>query len=248
MSIIISIGMQKGGCGKTTTTCLSAYELSKSFRTLVIDMDHQGNSTYFLTRRSPYAFSGKTTLEGLQERDLSPYVVSISDTLHIVPAEDALMEFDGNPLVLRESLRQLQSQFDFILLDLPPHAGAHTQNGLVASDYGLVVLQSDPLCYEALERYLTLMQAMKDSYNPNLGMLGILVTLISSRASLDQAIIDQVKKDYEDWVFQTVIKRKLRIKEFSHTGISERYTQDRMALRQYKQFVKEMISRVSPEG
>lgn len=250
MSQVIAYGNQKGGCGKTSTVCITAhYLVKKGFRVLVADLDHQGNATFWLAQQSPYNFTGKSMFEALQDRDVRPYIYQINDWLHIIPAEDTLEQFTKDIFSFREALNQVRHQYDFILLDLPPSTGFITQNALVAADSVVVLLQSDPLCYEALGRFLKLIDKIKSGYNDRLALAGILPTLVTPRASADRQIINQVREAYDvegdEWVFRTEIKRAVRIKEFSINGISERTTEDRMALRSYKSYVEELLNRVS---
>lgn len=132
-----------------------------------------------------------------------------------------------------------------MLIDLPPNLGDQTLNALVASDYALVILQSEPFALDALDRFLETLQITQQEHNPRLRLAGILTTMVSSRGALDAVILQKARNDYEDLVFETVIKRKSRIKEFSIEGIQDRTKVDREALEQYRSFVKELVERVA---
>ena len=93
MGVIISFGIQKGGVGKSTTTGISSYLLSKEYKVLAVDFDSQGNLTQFLTQKNIYDFTHKTVLEALKEKNPTPYIYKITDSLHILPAEDLLVTF-----------------------------------------------------------------------------------------------------------------------------------------------------------
>jgi chromosome partitioning protein len=255
MGTVISFGLQKGGVGKTTTTAITAYLLAKKYKVLAIDFDSQGNLTQMLTTDNIYNFTGKTVLEAIQEKNADPYIVEISKNLHLLPAED-LLALLPNRLIemyperkdqlasLRMLLEPIKNRYDYILLDLPPNVGDHTLCGLVASDYAVVVMQTEPFAFNALERYLETMELAQEMANPDLRLAGILTCLMNQRTSLDNAIHHQALEDYESLVFDTVIKRKARIKEFSLEGIRDRTKADREALEQYQSFVKELLSRV----
>lgn len=253
MAITISFGIQKGGVGKTTTTGLTAYLLSKDYRVLAVDFDSQGNLTQFLTQRNIYDFTKHTVLEACKEQNAKPYIVPVTDALHMLTAEDFLAgfpqwlyrDYKGEPTsVLRDTLATVQADYDFILLDLPPNLGDHTINGLSASDYAVVMLQSEPFCYDALDRYLELLGHVQ-TRNPDLRLAGILTTMLDSRASLDNAILERAREEYKDVVFDTIIRRRSRIKEFTVTGIQDHLKADRDALENYSGFVKELVLRVS---
>jgi chromosome partitioning protein len=250
MGIIISVGLQKGGVGKSTTTAITAYLLSKKNKVLAVDFDSQGNLSQMLTQKNIYDFAEKTILEACLNLDPVPYIYEIHDNLHILPAEDRLailsryIHRDKHPFsVLRKTLSKVKEEYDFILVDLPPNLGDQTLNGLIASDYAVVILQSDPFALDALDRYLETLQ-LAQQYNPDLRLAGILTTMINSRASLDAAILQKARNDYEDLVFKSVIKRRSRIKEFSLEGIQDRTKADREALEQYRAFTEELIGRV----
>lgn len=253
MGTVISFGIQKGGVGKTTSCAITSYLLSKEAKVLCIDFDSQGNLTQFLTRRDIYDFTKNTILEALQNKDGRPYIINVSQNLDLIPAEDLLSTFSrwiytqykGNPyFVLRETLEPLKDLYDYILIDLPPNLGELTLNGLTASDFAVTVLQSEPFCYSALERYLETLQVIQGRTNPDLTLAGILIALSDRRTSLDHSIIDRVKEEYGDFVFGSIIKRRSRIKEFVLEGIQDKTKADREALEQYVEFVEELKRRV----
>jgi chromosome partitioning protein len=251
MGITISVGLQKGGVGKSTTTAITAYLLSKKHKVLAVDFDSQGNLSQMLTQKNIYDFAEKTVLEACLNLDPVPYIYEIHDNLHILPAEDRLailsryIHREKNPFsVLQKTLSKVKDKYDFILIDLPPNLGDQTLNGLVASDYAVVILQSDPFALDALDRYLETLQITQQKHNPDLRLAGILTTMINSRASLDAAILQKARNDYEDLVFRSVIKRRSRIKEFSLEGIRDRTKADQEALEQYRAFTEELIGRV----
>lgn len=253
MGITISFGIQKGGVGKTTTTAITSYLLSKESKVLAVDFDSQGNLTGMLTQKNIYDFTGHTVLQAVKEKNAASYIHTVTENLDILPAEDFLAlfpqflhrEYKGNPAtLLKETLAEIKDNYDYILIDLPPNLGDHTINGLVASDYAVVMLQSEPFCYDALDRYLEFLQGVQDNVNPDLSLAGILTTMLDSRATLDSSILKQAEEDFEDVVFSSVIKRRSRIKEFTIAGIQDRLKTDKDALLPYTEFKKELISRV----
>lgn len=250
---IISFGIQKGGVGKTTTAGITSYLLSKDYKVLAVDFDSQGNLTYLLTQRNPYDFTEQSALEAVKDKDPEPYLYGINESLHVLPAEDLLATFSrylyneyrgDKTALLKETLEPVKNNYDYIIIDLPPNLGDQTINGLTASDFAVVLLQSEPFALDALDRYLETLKIIQDNTNPDLRLLGILTTMLDARASIDTAIINKARKDYEDVVFETVVKRRSRIKEFSLEGISDRTKADKEALELYNNFTKELINRV----
>ena len=253
MGKTISFGIQKGGVGKTTTTAITSFLLSQDAKVLAVDFDSQGNLTSFLTQKNIYDFTEKTVLQALKEKDPRSYIVEINENLHILPAEDYLatlsryiyQEYKGRPaFLLKETLEVVKDNYDYILIDLPPNLGDQTLNGITASDYTVVILQSEPLCYETLDRYLDFLSGAQDNTNPNLQLAGILCSMLDSRSSLDASILETTKEEYEDVVFETVIKRRSRLKEYVVEGLKLDTKKDRTALAQYINFVKELKGRV----
>lgn len=254
MGKTISFGIQKGGVGKTTTTAITSFLLSQDAKVLAVDFDSQGNLTSFLTQKNIYDFTEKTVLQALKEKDPRPYIVEINENLHVLPAEDYLstlprylyQEYKGRPaFLLKETLEIVKDNYDYILIDLPPNLGDHTLNGITASDYAVVVLQSEPFCYDSLDRYLDFLSGAQDNTNPDLQLAGILCSMLDSRASLDASILETAKEEYEEIVFDSIIKRRSKIKEYTIEGLKLDTKKDRTALAQYINFVKELKERVN---
>lgn len=257
MATIFAFGIQKGGVGKTTTTGITSWLLSQKYRVLAVDFDSQGNLTQLLTGHDDLSvFRNKTVLEACQNRNPHPYIVRITDTLHILPADDFLSQFarwlytdyrvrGRQSLVLRDTLDLVSNDYDYILIDLPPNLGEQTINGIAAADHNIIVLQAEPFCYNALENYLEILIATQEKVNPKMNILGILISVIDPRTGLGQGILAKTREDYKDLVFNTVIHRRARISEFSITGIEQRTKTDREALAMYENFIQEMMMRVN---
>ncbi len=253
MGITVSIGVQKGGVGKSSTTCITSYLLAeRGFKVLTVDFDSQGNTTQILSGKDIYSFEDNTVLNAIIDLDPAKYIVKVNENLDLLPADDILSTLGralGNvnrvvPTSLKETLDIIKDQYDFILIDQPPNLGDLSVSALSASDYVVVMLQSEPLCFKAIPRYLQLVELIKERITPTLKLAGILPSMSDSRTRIDSSIIDQAREDYEDWVFDTVIKRRNRIKEYSILGIQNTTKEDRDALEQYQQFLEELLNRV----
>ncbi|MGG4461969.1 ParA family protein [Brevibacillus porteri] len=257
MGVTIAFGIQKGGVGKTTTSAITSYLLSREGKkVLAVDFDSQGNLTQFLSMRNIYDFTKQTVLEAVKEQDARPYIHPITENLHLLPAEDFLSYFpawlrdtyrgkgDLNT-VLRETLAVVKDQYDYIIIDMPPNLGDHTINGLTAADYAVVMLQSEKFCYDAVDRYLEfLIDGIKAKTNPDIVLAGILASMTDSRTALDHSILEQAREEYQDLMFDTVIKRRSRIKEYAVTGLQDHTKSDKEALVQYYEFIRELKERV----
>lgn len=251
MAIIVSFGLQKGGVGKTTTTGITAFFLAKANRVLAVDLDGQGNLTRMLSGQNKNTFKS-TIYDAIKHRNTENCITVLSKNLHLLPANDDISRIsslldqhtDRRLQVLADVLDSARSSYDYILLDLPPALSEQTLIGLTASDYTVTMLQTEPFAYYALEDYLETCQVVQKKYNPNLKLAGILSVLLNSRASLDQSILEKVRADYEDMVFESVIKRKSRIKELAITGVADKTKADQQALKEYNDFVEELVKRV----
>lgn len=251
MTVIISFGLQKGGVGKTTTTGITAFLLAQTKRVLAVDLDGQGNLTRMLSGQNKNTFE-HTVYDAMKYRNTETCITVLSEHLHLLPANDnlsqisALLHQHGDQWmqVLADTLQPVRSSYEYILLDLPPALSEQTLIGLTASDYTVTLLQTEPFAYYAIEDYLETCQLVQKKYNPNLKLAGILSVLLNSRASLDQSILEKVRTDYEDIVFESVIKRKSRLKELAITGITDKTKADREALKEYRDFVQELMTRV----
>lgn len=258
MGTVISFGIQKGGVGKTTTVAITALFLAKLlYRVLVIDFDCQGNATTFLTGRDSSEFEDRTLLNAFYDDDISQYIVELNPNLHLVPADDLLSTFarwlylERNKykypdpiLVFRSIIAPIVDNYDFILIDMPPHLGEQTLSALSASNYAVAMLQSDPFCYNALARFIKTLKIVQEANNPHLRLAGILATMIDIRAHIDRAVIEKASDNYGDVLFSPVIKRRARIKEFSATGLDVNDKQLTEVLEPYKIFVEELLKRV----
>lgn len=257
MGTTISIGVQKGGVGKSSTTCLTSFLLAeKGYKVLTVDFDSQGNTTQILSGRDIYSFEDQTILDAIIEFDPNKYIINVRENLDLLPADDILSTLGNEmaaanryvPTSLRETLDIVKDNYDFIIIDTPPNLGDLTLAALSASDYVVVMLQSEPLCFKAIPRYLQLIELIKTRITPTLNIAGILTSMSDTRTRIDSSIIEQAREDYEDWVFDTVIKRRNRIKEFSILGIQNSTKEDREALEQYQYFLEELLVRVQKES
>lgn len=250
MAKIIAIANQKGGVGKTTTTInLGAYLAAGKNRVLVVDLDPQGNTSSGL---------------GLERDNLSGdlYDVLIEGTpaaavaretgvknLYVLPASPILaaaeVELVSTPkreFKLREALADLD--YDFILIDCPPSLGILTVNGLVAAQDLIIPVQAEFYALEGLGHLVQTVQRVRKGLNPNLGLMGVVVTMHNGRTTLSGQVHDEVKRHFPDKVFQTVIPRNVRLAESpSHGKPIMQYDGWSKGARSYKALAKEVIQR-----
>ena len=225
---IISMANQKGGVGKTTTAInLSASLAAAEKRTLLIDCDSQGNAT------SGMGIDGEAIREKnlyhclIANRPLKEVIVGTQiPHLDLVPANQDLVgievEFisvEEREKRLRNLLRALDTSYEYVIIDCPPSLGFLTLNALVASDCLVVPLQCEYFAMEGLGHLLNTMGMIKARLNPTLTLGGILLTMYDSRNLLSRRVSEDVRGNFGDLVFQTVIPRNVRLSESPSHGL-----------------------------
>ncbi len=226
MGKIISVVNQKGGVGKTTTAVNLAAGLGKlGKRTLLIDIDPQGNSTsgYGINKRD-VALSSYDVLIG--EAKLADVTVQTEfDNVWIVPssmslagAEIEMIALDNREYMLKNAVAPVFSDYDFILLDCPPSLGLITLNALAASDTVLVPIQCEYFALEGLSQLMSTVRLVKQRYNAHLELEGVLLTMYDGRLNLTQQVVNEVKQFFPRKVFSAFIPRTVRLSEAPSFG------------------------------
>lgn len=256
------MGIQKGGCGKSTTTGILSYLLKENgYRVLAIDLDSQGNLTELLSEQPSNEFVEKSVLEALQYNDIKPYIVSVDNNLDLLPANNFLatlprwiytgktylgetVQYQGNPsLILDSVLDQVRDDYDYIIIDTPPALSEQTTNALCASEYVVVLFESSNWCYSAIPNFMDSVESANRFGKRDTKVIGILRTLNDARRNDAKAFNEMVAEDYPDHVFETVITRKAPVGRLSLYGFREN-NELKQALEQYRSFYKELIERV----
>lgn len=225
----VMFALQKGGVGKTTSTVAVAEVLAAAqYRVLVVDFDSQGNSTKILTGNSIYEYSGKTIMEAIQQGDAAPYIVNAKDNLDILPAEDRLATFSrfiytsrvDNPFaVLKRLLEPLDSVYDFVFIDVGPSLGDQFINALVYADHVIIPVDLGELSMDAMVRFIEFVEEAGKEGHTTADITGILLTMRDGRSRYERDISDGIRAAYGDLVFETEIRRRVRLKEMSSKGV-----------------------------
>jgi chromosome partitioning protein len=250
MSKVIAILNQKGGVGKTTSTINIAAALAKENKTvLIIDLDPQANATSglgvdkenisnsiyeVLVSNAPVNDAIlKTRIDGL-------YLLPAKTTL--AAAEQELVAVMSRESVLKNALGQLA--FDYVLIDCPPSLGLLSINALTASESVLIPVQTEFYALEGLGLLMQTIQRVQAGLNPDLKLLGVVMTMVDARNSLSAQVISEVKKHFGDYVFQTFIPRNVRLAEAPSFGKTV-FEHDKWSkgARAYKSLAKEIMAR-----
>jgi chromosome partitioning protein len=224
MGTVYAIANQKGGVGKTTTAVnVAACIAAAGYRTLLVDVDPQGNATtgLGLERVSPGLYDvlgGDITAaeavrpSGIERLDL---LVSTAD---LAGATMELPRLPGSENRLREALAGVREAYAYVILDCPPSLGPLTVNALVAADRVIVPVQTEYFALEGLAGLLDTLDLIQRELNPRLTVAGMLLTMHDSRTKLAQDVESEIRRHFPKLVFDTVIPRNVRLGEAPSYG------------------------------
>ncbi len=252
MSNTIAILNQKGGVGKTTTAIsLGAYLAKAGKSVLIVDFDPQGNATSGVgLDKQQLDKAMYDVLFSPQLADKAIYETAINN-LYIMPTNAELANAEINlagqekrELFLKQVLAPVT--YDYILIDCPPALGLLTVNALTAADWLLVPVQAEYYALEGLSQLLSTMQYVKQNLNPQLELLGVLITMFDSRTSLSGQVASELKKYFGDKLLNTRIPRNIKLAEAPSHGVPvSEHDKWSKGARAYKQLAKEIVRYVS---
>ncbi len=226
MGRIISISNQKGGVGKTTTTInLASFIAEKGRRVLIIDIDPQANAGYGLGINVEELGStvyevliGSIDIKDAIFKTAIENLFIVPSNIHLSGAQVDLLDMENKEFILRNAIKTIKNEYDFILIDCPPSLGILTLNSLVAADTVLIPLQCEYYALEGLSQLLKIIAMVQEKLNRNLRIEGVLLTMYDSRTNLSQQVVNDIRDYFKDKVFSTIIPRNVKLSEAPSFG------------------------------
>ena len=253
MGKIISFANQKGGVGKTTSAVNIAASLGVlGYKVLLIDLDPQGNATSGVGIMKKTL---KSTVFDLLTTDATAESVILKtpyDNLSVIPANTTLAraeyelgDVENGEFVMKNKLSAVRDRFDYVIIDCPPSLGMLTVNAMSASDGVVIPMQCEFFALEGLSQLMFTISRIKQHYNKELNVTGILVTMHNNRLILSMQVINELKKHYADKLFETTISRNVKVSEAPGFGAPVYYHEKRSkGAIEYMNVAKQLAERI----
>jgi chromosome partitioning protein len=250
---IVSIFNQKGGVGKTTTNInLCSYLAMKGYKILTIDIDPQGNTTSGLgfdkknIQKSMYdvIISDEKFENVVIKSELIDNLYIAPSTLELAGAEIEIINTGNRESILKNKIKEIYNQYDYIFIDCPPSLGLLTINSLCASDSVLIPIQTEFYALEGVGQLINTIHLVKKSLNKDLDVEGVILTMFDTRTRLSTEVYNEVKKYFNDKIYNTSIPRNIRLAEAPSFGLPILlYDEKCRGAERYKELAEEFLSR-----
>lgn len=227
MSEIMAIANQKGGVGKTTTTInLSAALAEQGKRVLIIDMDPQGNTSSGLgidkdeLETTVYQLMiGDNSFDECVQKDVFENLDVLAANVNLAGIEIETMDMEDRNYILRDIISEVEDKYDFIIIDCPPSLNTLTINSMTTADSVLVPIQCEYYALEGLSQLIYTINLVKDRLNPKLTINGVVFTMYDGRTNLSMQVIENVRNNLNQTIYDTIIPRGVRLAEAPSHGL-----------------------------
>ncbi|RHW45297.1 ParA family protein [Bombilactobacillus bombi] len=264
---VLTFSNFKGGTGKTTNSTMTGIELARrGYKTLLIDLDPQGNATnlYLKTKENvngELVVFKKTLMSAIRDKDLDSAIINIIDNLYILPSsadfalyprymENIKEDYSDRVKYLSQLAPKLFDKYDFMLIDVPPTISLITDSALYMTDYAIVVLQTQERSLQGAQAFIKYMQeeVINEFQAPRLDLLGILPVLLKNGAPVDESTLTKAQEIFgKENIFNITIKNMERLKRYDVTGVTFKDQFDKSVQKVYSDVVDELFTRMEYE-
>ena len=251
MSKVISIAVRKGGSLKTTSALNIGFCMARmGYKILFLDLDHQADLTTSLGIKAEDT-EDCNMFSSMKKNKLQ--IKYINDNISCVPSCEELEEaediFNGKLAkenIVKNLLDEVKDNYDYILIDCPPSTRFFTRNALVASDYTIIPVQTQPYAMRGLAKMIERIREVKHAINPKLEILGIFGTMFESTRNVDKSTTEVLKDFYKDLVFTTLIRKDVKLIEAGASGKDIfSYNENSSGAEDYYNLTKEILERIN---
>lgn len=252
MNRVIAIANQKGGVGKTTTTInLAAAIADKGHKVLILDLDPQGNTTsglgiekQALEKTAYQVLIGECAITETILKNVHENVDLIPSNVDLAAAEVELVDLDNQQFILKQEMDKIRDGYEFVLIDCPPSLSMLTVNAMTAATTVLVPIQCEYYALEGLSQLMQTIDLVRENLNPELRIEGMVFTMYDARTNLSMQVVENVRGNITEHVYNTIIPRNIRLAEAPSHGLPiNQYEPKSSGAEAYRMLADEIINR-----